>query len=200
MRPFARHLPLVSILAAAAIVMLHAGTAHAGKKRYYFELVEVKAADSAPAAGELVEPIEKQVAKTLVAHPQLVASLDGAPDPKTNPKAFKKWLARKRIAGAYRVNVEVTEFEEELEDKDASLNQEKRLIVRLNLRMFGETMPARVMAFSGDGGSTVKIDVGKKLRPRDRKYAIEQAIELAVNDALASSLAKLARPHDTPKK
>ena len=54
--------------------------------------------------------------------------------------------------------------------------------------LVGEIIPARTMGFTGDGGSTVKADVGRKLRPRDRDFNLAGAIELAVNDALASSL------------
>jgi hypothetical protein len=48
------------------------------------------------------------------------------------------------------------------------VNQEKRLVVRLGLRTFGETFPERVMGFAAEGSATIKVDVGKKLRPADR--------------------------------
>lgn len=182
--------------------LLAARPAEAAKpKKYYFELAEVKTAASLGKVGaELVAPATKQVTKSFTSHPQLVPNLDGAPDPKLDPKGFKKWLKKKKLAGAHRVNVEVIAFEEELEDKDDSLNKEKRLVIRLSLRTFGETIPDRVMAFSGEGSATVKLDVGKKLRPKDREYAIAQALELAMTDALASSLTKLALPPPKPKK
>lgn len=164
-------------------------------KRYYFELAEVKAADALGQVGADALPATRtQVEKSLAAHPQLVVKLEGAPDPKTATKAFKKWLTKQKLAGAYRVNIELIAFEEELEEKDDSLNKEKRLIIRLSLRTFGETIPERVMGFSGEGSATVKVDVGKKLRPKDRAYAIQQALELAMTDALASSLTKLSAP------
>jgi hypothetical protein len=188
------------VLALTALLSASPADAKA-KKRYYFELAEVKSAESLGKVGaELVGPATTQVTKSFGNHPQLVVTLEGAPDPKADPKAFKKWLVKKKLAGAYRVNVEVISFEEELEDKDDSLNKEKRLVIRLSLRTFGETIPDRVMGFSGEGSATVKLDVGKKLRPKDRTYAIEQAIELAMTDALASSLTKLALPPPKPTK
>ena len=85
-------------------------------------------------------------------------------------------------------------LEESLDDKDAAVNQEKRLTVRLGLRTFGETFPERVMGFAAEGSATIKVDVGKKLRAADRTFAIKSACEGAVGDALAASLTKLALP------
>ena len=92
------------------------------------------------------------------------------------------------------MNVEITSYEESLDDKDAAVNQEKRLTVRLGLRTFGETFPERVMGFAAEGSATIKVDVGKKLRAADRTFAIKSACEGAVGDALAASLTKLALP------
>ncbi len=202
--PVARGLAVgVATVVAAVVAFGAVRPADAAKppKKYFFEVADVKASDSLGQVGkDLLPTTSAQIAKSIAGHPQLVAALDGAPDPKVNAKAFKKWLTKKKIAGAYRVNVELTSFEEELEEKDDSLNKEKRLIVRLGLRTFGETIPERVMGFSGEGSATVKLDVGKKLRPRDREYAIAQALELAMTDALASSLTKLANPPPPPPK
>lgn len=194
--------PLLLLFAVLSLTALSARPAEAAKpKKYYFELAQVKAADALGKTGaDLVAPTTAQVTKSITSHPQLVATLVGAPDPKADAKGFKKWLTKKKLAGAYRVNVELIAFEEELEDKDESLSKEKRLVIRLSLRTFGETIPERVMGFSGEGSATVKLDVGKKLRPKDRDYAIAQALELAMTDALASSLTKLALPPPKPKK
>jgi hypothetical protein len=190
------------VVAVVALLFGAPRTADAAKpkKKYFFELAEVKASDSLGQIGKDLAPVtQAQVAKSIAAHEQIVVTLDGAPD-RANAKAFKAYLKKKKLAGAYRVNVELIAFEEELEDKDDSLNTEKRLVIRLSLRTFGETIPDRVMGFSGEGSSTVKLDVGKKLRPKDREYAINQAVELAMNDALASSMEKLAKPPPPPKK
>lgn len=192
--------PLLLFVVLALTALAQPAEAKA-KKRYYFELAEVKSAESLGKVGaELVAPATAQVTKAIAGHPQLVAVLEGAPDPRTDARGFKKWLTKKKLSGAYRVNVEVIAFEEELEDKDESLSKEKRLIIRLSLRTFGETIPERVMGFSGEGSATIKLDVGKKLRPKDRDYAIAQAFEMAMADALASSLTKLAAPPAKPKK
>ena len=198
--PPARVRRALGLLAVLALVGLPATAAAKPKKKYHIALIEVTAAEGLPAeSADAIPAARAEVGKQLAAHPQL-ATLDGAPDPAAEPKKFKAWLTKKKIAGAYRMNVEITSYEEVLEDKDASVNQEKRLTVRLGLRTFGETIPERKMAFAADGSATIKVDVGKKLRPRDRSFAIESAVEGAVRDALSASLVKLALPTKTPKK
>ncbi len=189
---------LPSLLALLAVTAA-APAAHAGKpKRYHIELIEVTATAGLPAETADALPVcTAEWTKVLASHPQM-ATLDGAPDAKAATKQFKKWLAKKKIAGSYRMNVEITSYEESLDDKDASINQEKRLTVRLELRTFGETFPERVMGFAAEGSATIKVDVGKKLRPADRAFAIKSACEGAVGDAMTASLTKLALPPPPP--
>lgn len=200
MRPMRPSLAPLLFLMFVIGAMARPADAAKPKKKYFFELAEVKSSDSLGQVGKDLIPVtQTQVGKSISSHEQIVVTLDGAPD-RTNAKAFKAYLKRKKLSGAYRVNVELIAFEEEVEEKDDSLNKEKRLIVRLSLRTFGETIPDRVMGFSGEGSATVKLDIGKKLRPKDREYAINQAVELAMTDALASSMEKLAKPPPPPKK
>lgn len=189
-----------SLPALAALALVAATPpALAGKpKRYHIELIEVTATAGLPAETADALPVcTAEWTKVLAAHPQM-ATLDGAPDAKVDVKKFKKWLAKKKIAGAYRMNVEITSYEESLDDKDAAVNQEKRLTVRLSLRTFGETFPDRIMGFAAEGSATIKVDVGKKLRPADRTFAIKSACEGAVGDAMTASLTKLALPPPPP--
>lgn len=196
--PLLRRVALVLALV-VAVVAAPRPAAAAKPKRYHIELIEVKAAEGLPATSADAIPIAIEVTKKAIAeHAQLVA-LDGAPDP-ADAKKFKAWLVKKKIAGAYKMNVEITSYEEELEDKDATVNQEKRLVIRIGLRTFGETIPDRKMAFAADGSATIKEDVGKKLRPRDRDFAIRTAVEKAVADALTASLVKLSLPTKVPRK
>jgi hypothetical protein len=190
---------LCTALVAALAVGIVAAPARAAKpKRYHIELIVVTATAGLPAETADALPVcTAEWTKILASHPQLV-TLDGAPDAKLDAKKFKKWLAKKKIAGAFRMNVEITSYEESLDDKDAAVNQEKRFTVRLGLRTFGETFPERLMGFAAEGSATIKVDVGKKLRPADRSFAIRSACEGAVADALAASLTKLALPPPPP--
>jgi hypothetical protein len=209
MLPMLRPRPLFAlVLAALAMVALLApGAAHAGKpKRYHFNLIEVRLApdltgDRAVLAG-LTTAVKAQADKTLAAHAQLVPTLVAPPAEGASFTEWNNYLAKEKLDGAYRVNIEITGYEESVEDRDPGDKVDLRLTIRLQLRMFGEVIPLRTMAFTGDGGSTVKADVGRKLRPKDRDFNLAGAVELAVNDALAASLHRLetAPPPETTKK
>lgn len=158
-------------------------------KRYLFELLGVTAQPVVGEhAAELTVAVKAQADKVLSAHPQLVATQADTPAIDAGAPVWKKYLAAQKLDGAYRVNIELMGYEETVEDLDPGDKIDLRLTIRLTLRMFGEIIPARTMGFTGDGGSTIKADVGRKLRPRDRDFNLAGAIELAVNDALASSL------------
>lgn len=197
---------LLAALATLTVVAGLAGPATAkpkgkAKPRYHFLLSDVAPADgvTGDAVTAAVPRVKAQAEKAFAGHPQLVAGLDGAPDAKADPKGYTAFLKKQKLAGAYRVNVEITaatEETEEVADKPGTL----RLVVRLSIKMFGETIPERVMGFAGEGSSTIKQDVGKKVRPRDQEYAWDQAAQLAIDDAIATSLAKLALPPAKPSK
>lgn len=198
LRPFAL---LATALALVAVVLASPAEARpkkkppkvTGPKRYHFALIEVKAGpgvklDQAP---DLPAAVKAQADKTLAAHAQLVPTLTAPPDDKASFPVWQKYLAAQKLDGAYRVNIEIIGYEETLEDQDPGDKVDLRLTIRVELRMFGEVIPLRTMAFTGDGGSTVKAEVGRKLRPKDRDFNLAGAIELAVTDALATSLHKL---------
>jgi hypothetical protein len=195
-------------LAAATAVLVLVASAHAAlarpkkaAKKYHFDLVEeIAAGKEVPAdtAAELTPQVKELATKAFTTHERMVA-LDGAPDPKLNAAAFKKYLTKKKVAGAYRVNVEIVAYDESSEELEAPRSG-KRLSVHVALRMFGETIPGRVMAFSGDGTATIKMEVGKQVRPRDRAAAQHDALEMAIADALGASLSKLDMPPPKPKK
>jgi hypothetical protein len=191
---------LVALL--LAVVAAPAVAGPKGKtKKYHFHLSDVTAGDGV--TGDIVDfaqpRVKAQVEKAFANHPQLVATLEGAPDPATDAKGYKDYLKKKKLAGAYKVNVEITLATEELETVEGKPGTQ-RLVVRLGIKAFGETIPERVMGFSGEGSATIKQEVGKKVRARDREFAWDSAAELAINDAIATSLAKLALPPAKPSK
>ena len=140
--------------------------------------------------------MEGQVKKAFESHPQLVAKLDGAPDPLTSAEAYRKFLTRKGVSGAYLVTVEITEASEEVVPMEGKPNSQ-RLVIRLGVHLLGETIPGRTMGFTGDGSATIKQEIGKKLRDRDREYSWDQAAEVAIADAMTTVFKQLAIP---PKK
>jgi hypothetical protein len=184
---------LVAIAAAALVV----SSASAGKKKknFLFDVTAIKLTDDTP---ENIEKLlNKQLAKSIKANERLMAALEeGAPDPATEPKKFKKYLKKNNL-GAFDVHVEVLAYEHSLE-KLPEPRTGQMLTVRIQIRMYGITVPGDVLAFSGEGSATVKLELGKRLRKRDSQVANHDAIELAVDGAIADSIKKLDRPKKKP--
>jgi hypothetical protein len=194
-------LPAISAAVTALLVLasLAGPTAAAPpKKKYHFELTAVTAKSEVKAevAQAATPRVEAQVKKVFRGHPQLVAKLDGAPDPRANADGYRRYLTRQAIAGAYLVTVEITEASEELVPLDDKANAQ-RLVIHIGIHMLGENIPGRTMGFTGDGKATIKQEVGMKVRDRDREYTWDQAAELAVDDAMKTVFQQLAVP---PKK
>ncbi len=194
--------PMKSLLlfVAALVVFAPHGTADAApkKKKYHFELTKVltKPEVKPDVAKEAQPRIEAVFKKALESHPQLVASVEGAPDPDANAAGYRKFLTRKGISGAYLVTVEVTEASIEIVPLEEKKNSQ-RISVTVALHVLGETIPGRTMGFTGDGRATVKQEVGMKIRDKDRQFTWDSAAETAVENALKECFAKLALP---PKK
>lgn len=181
------------LLAMLAVLAPRAG-AEPAKKKYHFELTKVLAKENVkPDVAKIAQArIEAQVKKAFETNPQLVANMDGAPDPAAeNGQAYRRFLEKKGLAGAYLVTVEVTDASEEvvpLEDKKS-----QRIVVKVAIHVLGETIPGRTMGFTGDGQATVKLEVGKTVRDKDRDYTWDGAAETAINDALKTCFAQLAK-------
>lgn len=186
---------MIRLLVAATVLLFVSTSAWAApKKKYHFELAAVtpKAEVKADVAKVATPRVEAQVKKAFESHPQLVAKLDGAPD-KEKADAYRKFLVKKGLAGAYLVTVEVTEASEELEPVTDKPNTQ-RLVVRVAVHVLGETIPGRTMGFTGDGQATIKQEVGKKIRDKDKEYTWDQASQAAVDDAMKTVFKQLAIP------
>ena len=191
MMPAMKSLILLCLAASVAF----AGPAKSTKK-YHFELTKVLVKPEVKAdVGAVAQPrVEAAIKKAFETNPQLVATLEGAPDPATdNGQPYRKFLTKKGIAGAYLVTVEVTEATEEVVPMEDKKNAQ-RLVVHVGIHVLGETIPGRTMGFTGDGQATVKQEVGMKIRDKDRTYAWDGAAETAVADALKTCFEQLAKP------
>jgi lipoprotein-anchoring transpeptidase ErfK/SrfK len=185
------------ILLCLAATVAFAAPAKKKTKKYHFELTKVLVKPEVKAdVGAVAQPrVEAAIKKAFESDPQLVATLEGAPDPEVDHgQPYRKFLTRKGIDSAYLVTVEITEATQEvvpMEDKKSS----QRLVVHVGIHVLGETIPGRTMGFTGDGQATVKQEVGMKIRDNDRTYAWDGAAETAVADALKTCFAQLAKPH-----
>lgn len=191
--------PMTRVLTLLALFALVATAQAAPKlKKYHLVLADVTAKPEVEAedAQAAVPRIETVVKKTFETHPQLVAKLEGAPDPISKAGAYRKYLTKKGIASAFLVTVEVTEASIEIVPME-SKPKSQRIVVRVGVHLLGETIPGRTMGFTGDGQATIKVEVGKKIRDRDKEYTWDQAAEAAVDDAMKTVFKQLAVP---PKK
>lgn len=186
--------PLILIVALTGIA-----SAQPAKKKYHFDLAAVNTKPEVkPDVAKSAQPrIEEQVKKTFETHPQLIADMTGAPDWKTQADSFRKYLAKKGLAGAYLVTVDVTEASEEVVPVEGKPNTQ-RLVVHVAIHMLGETQPGRTMGFTGDGKATIKQEIGKKLTERDRKFTWDDAAKAAVDDAMVTVFKQLAVPAKKP--
>lgn len=188
---------------AVTLLVVFAGIASAApKKKYHFELTAVTAKPEVKAdIAKIATPrVEGQIKKAFESHPQLVAKLEGAPalSEKPSPQemdAYRAFIKKKGLAGAYWVTVEVTEASEELVPTDKPHTQ--RLVVRVAVHVLGEQIPGKTMGFTGDGQATIKQEVGKKVRDRDKQFVWDSAAEVAIADAMTTVFKQLAIP---PKK
>lgn len=189
-------IPMKTLSMAALALLVGAGVADAAPaKKYHFELTAVmpKPEVKGDVAKIATERVEGQIKKAFESNAQLVPTLDGAPDPKTSADAYRRFLTKKGISGSYLVTVEITEASEEIVPMDGKPNSQ-RMSVHVGIHVLGETIPGRTMGFTGDGQATVKQEVGMKLRDKDRNFAWDGAAETAVNDALKTAFAQLAKP------
>jgi hypothetical protein len=198
MMPFRMNLLRAAATLATVAALASFATA-APAKKYHFELTAVtpKPEVKGDAAKVATERVEVQIKKAFETNPQLVATLEGAPDPKTAAEAYRKFLVKKGISGAYLVTVEITEASEEITPMEDKPNTQ-RMAVHVGIHILGETIPGRTMGFTGDGQATVKQEIGMKIRDKDRNYAWDGAAETAVQDALKTAFARLAKPQAKP--
>ncbi len=165
--------------------------------RFIFEISRLDLPKNAPPA--LEQRIRQQIADVISNDKRLLGQIpEDAPsyDPKAKGrygnKAFHAYMKRKRLR-AFKVIVQVTRYVPTLAANAKGSGH--MLGTAIVIRMFGETIPDRVMAFTGDGSATVQIEIGKKVRDRDRTYADQEAAKLAIEKAIAMSLTKLeAKP------
>lgn len=168
---------------------------------YIFVLSRVKLPKDAPA--ELEALLRKQLDAVIAQESSLRDAIpEDAPtyDPKKKGrygnKPFHKYMKERNLR-PFHVTIQVTKYESTLEPNPKKPGQ--ILGSTIVLRLFGETIPDRVMAFTGDGSATVLAEIGKKVRDRDREWADSDAVELAISRAVSMSLDKLKTKPTKPQ-
>jgi hypothetical protein len=175
--------------------------AEAAKERYYFELKAITAKpELKPEAVKMATPrVLTEVKKALEHQPQIVAKLEGAPDPKTDPDGYRAFLAKSHIVGAFNVNIEITDAVQLLTPKADKPGAEE-LEIRLALRMLGSHIPDDTLGFTGHGKAGVAQEVSGTPSAHDLQGTWDQVTELAVSAALKTALDELALSAKTKPK
>ena len=184
------------------------GVSHAedaAKERYYLELKAVtpKSELKAEAVKMAIPRVLSQLKKAFERHPQIVAKLEGAPDPKLDPDGYRAYLDRSQLTGAFTVTVELTEASEAstpMTDKPGAQVHE----IRLALRMLGTRIPDDTLGFTGHGKANAKAEIGAKVSEPQRQETWDQLSELAVEKAIKTALEELtlaakSKPKPKPK-
>lgn len=202
---FSSRLLNLALLASLTFTTSAVFAADPPKEKYYFELKTITPKpELKPEVVKTATPrVQAEIKKAFEHHPQIVAKLEGAPDPKLDPDGYRAYLNQAHITGAYHVTVEITDAVEELapmEDKPGA----QRLEIRLALRMLGAHIPDDTLGFTGHGKANVKQEVGAKVPERDRQDTWSQVTELAVSKAIETALDELTlaakiKPKQKPK-
>lgn len=200
-----RFLSLAFALAASVLGFRSARAADPPKEKYYFELKAVSPKpELKPEVVKLaLARVQAELKKAFQQHPQIVAVLEAAPDPKSDPDAYRAYLAKAHIAGAFTVTVEITDATEVMtpsEDKPGA----QRLETRLALRMLGTRIPDDTLGFTGHGKTASKQEVTGKVSDAERQSTFNDLAELAVSQAIRTALEELAvaaktKPKAKPK-
>jgi hypothetical protein len=194
-----------ALLLAALVFAGSTAYAEAAKEQYYFVLKAITAKpELKPEAVKLATPrVLAEVKKAFEHQPQIVAKLEGAPDPKTDPDGYRAFLAKSHIASAFNVNIEITDAVQLLTPK-ADKPGVQELEIRLALRMLGSHIPDDTLGFTGHGKAGVEQEVSGTPSAHDLQGTWDQVAELAVSAALRTALEELAlsaktKPKPKPK-
>src|SRR4051812_41243240 len=100
-----RFVSLAFALAASVLGVQSALAADTPKEKYYFELKAVLAnPELKPDVVKLaLARVQAELKKAFQQQPQIVAQLAEAPDPKSDPDAYRAYLAKVHLAGAFNV-------------------------------------------------------------------------------------------------
>jgi len=190
----------VLVLGALSLTGAVSRAADPPKERYYFELKAItpKPELKADVLKMATPRVLAELKKAFAHHPQIVPSLEGAPDPKADPDGYRQYLEKSHITGAFAVNVELTDTTEvsaPAPDKPGAQEHETRLA----LRMLGTRIPDDTLGFTGHGKAGAKGE-GSKTSERERQETWDQLSELAVSKAIQTALEELTLAAKTKPK
>mgnify|MGYP001591868053 CR=1 FL=1 len=150
-------------------------------ERFYIVLAKSEAAGAVPST--LLSATDAALATVLKKNARFMTKLSNAPDPATDPEAFKKHLAKERL-GAFALRAKIERFHRAQEPaKNGKSGHVLRLGVELTL--LGESIPDQTLAMSGQVHATIDLEIGKKVRPRDEAAATQEVLGAHPNGGAA---------------
>lgn len=192
---------LIVTLGVSAALTLLAGAFGASQVRaddtkYYFLLDDIILKNDAP---ELLDPLIRKQAKKFVAkHARLVSELpEGAPDPRAEPAKFEKFVKKSGIE-PYGIRLEIISYEQEVEPNPRKSGN--IIKVAISMRVLGVTLSKSTFGFTGEGSATIKAEVGKRVRKRDIKFTNDDALVIAVGEAMDMAVKRLDKKRAEFKK
>src|SRR5262249_50322298 len=118
--------------------------------KYHFELGEVALASSAPA--ELSVKARAVFDEIARARPDVVQTLENAPDPAQDPAAYRKILDARGVR-AYAPRLKVDEYDRSFGPTKEPGKTGNVLTVHVNVSLVGTLIPGGVLALAGAGGA-----------------------------------------------
>jgi hypothetical protein len=119
-----------------------------------------------------------------------VLSVDGAPDPKVDPKAYQTFLDKKGVK-AFDVRIKFLKYQRTLVPVPNSTDQ--MLGVKVEMELLG-SRPDGTLAFTGRGSAEVTVQVGKKVPPKMDAGVHGDALKAALGHALDEAVRELRAP------
>lgn len=178
------------VAAIACGLALAAGAADAAKpkERYHVEITGAEVAPGVPA--DLATKASARLAKLLAGRKEFVATIDGAP-PATDLPRHAAWMKKRRLR-AFRVVIKLTDYEKSVAPKEAG-RPSMVVKVKTGLSLLA-TGTDGALAITGDGGATIGVEVGAKVRPRDEELATADSLDAALAAAVDDAVRKLQAP------
>ena len=160
-----------SLVLALVVAVLGLPVAAGAAPRVHLEVENVNAAEGLPP--ELPAKAALVLNGVLGEHPELAPA------------------AGKGIT-SYALTSNVNLFERTVEPNPNGNGQV--LVVKVGVQLVGSVLPSRAMALTGSGRSTVKVEVGATVNPRDEQFALDDALKDAYGRAVEQALTQLAAP------
>jgi hypothetical protein len=193
---------LVLMIAAA---LLFVGSVAQAKKaapkksgeHYYLNVTAVEYEDGVKAQA-LEKLVRDKFAAQVAARPEFITSLDGAPDPKTDPNGFEKWAEKKKIR-AFNVRIKFVKYSRTLAPIAGSNDQ--LLSVNVEVQLLGANVPLETLGMTGTGTGTVSAQVGKTITARMDDDVHAQAVDGALANAFDEATRQLRafKPTKAPR-